>query len=117
MVAPCGPSMLPRTRLMVRCSRRSWSRWGAASVTPSANRRQARARKRYTPSTPFVFHTCGGPSCLISANDLFESSNGCWTLAGILWLQAVNPHGMSSSSNSHIASLQQHHMSSPGFKT
>mmetsp|Transcript_21063 Transcript_21063/g.63392 ORF Transcript_21063/g.63392 Transcript_21063/m.63392 type:complete len:219 (-) Transcript_21063:2255-2911(-) len=46
------------TRLMVLWTARSWSGEGLASGSvPPSNRRQARPRKRYTPSTPLVLHT------------------------------------------------------------
>eukprot|EP00955_Chlamydomonas_euryale_P100819 365306-Chlamydomonas_euryale.AAC.11 len=48
-----------RTFLIVALSRRSCSFVGSSSVRPPSKARNARARKRCTPSTPRVLHTCG----------------------------------------------------------
>ena len=50
-----------RTRLMVAWSRRSCSREGASRLSSPVHMRNTRARKRCTPSTLRVFHTCPPP--------------------------------------------------------
>jgi hypothetical protein len=47
-----------RARLMVACSRRSCSRVAGSWPTSPVHMRYTRARKRCTPSTLRVFHTC-----------------------------------------------------------
>ena len=50
---------------MLLCSWRSCSPEGWAALSrPPSNRRQARAKKRCTPSTPLVLHTCAPPVSL-----------------------------------------------------